>query len=174
MKQIHARYLPVLLVAVATAADAQTHQQTKMPIQGAGTMEVTRNSDMKTIEGPAAWFTGKVTITGQFQRNEPSRVGGAIVHFEPGARTAWHKHAGRGRASRGVPGRRSAVVPGGSEALAWCDTHHGDDAHHDPGIARWIASDLDEARLRSTISDRPHKGLSPHSRTSSLRGHTHV
>ncbi len=56
------------------------------------TMEVTRKADQKTIAGPADWFTGKVTISGQFQRADPSRVGGAIVHFEPGARTAWHKH----------------------------------------------------------------------------------
>ena len=55
-------------------------------------MDVTRKADLKTVDGPADYFTGKVTITGQFQRPEPSRVGGAIVHFEPGARTAWHKH----------------------------------------------------------------------------------
>jgi Molybdopterin-binding domain of aldehyde dehydrogenase len=55
-------------------------------------MEITRKADMKTIEGPADWFTGKVTITGMFQRPDPSRVGGAIVHFEPDARTAWHTH----------------------------------------------------------------------------------
>ncbi|HEX8214327.1 MAG TPA: cupin domain-containing protein [Allosphingosinicella sp.] len=35
---------------------------------------------------------GKVTITAQFQRAAPSRLGGAIVRFEPGARTAWHRH----------------------------------------------------------------------------------
>jgi quercetin dioxygenase-like cupin family protein len=55
-------------------------------------MEISRKADQNMAEGPADWFTGKVTITGQFQRPEPSRVGGAIVHFEPGARTAWHKH----------------------------------------------------------------------------------
>ncbi|WP_366510263.1 hypothetical protein [uncultured Sphingomonas sp.] len=27
-----------------------------------------------------------------FQRDEPSRASGARVHFEPGARTAWHTH----------------------------------------------------------------------------------
>ena len=27
-----------------------------------------------------------------FQRTDPARVGGAIVTFEPGARTAWHTH----------------------------------------------------------------------------------
>ncbi|KQN40984.1 cupin [Sphingomonas sp. Leaf407] len=55
-------------------------------------MEITRKADRKTVDGPADYFTGKVTITGQFQRPDPSRVGGAIVHFEPGARTAWHTH----------------------------------------------------------------------------------
>ncbi|MBK8176648.1 MAG: cupin domain-containing protein [Rhodospirillales bacterium] len=55
-------------------------------------MEYIRKVDLKTARGPAENFTGVVTITGQFQRPEPSRVGGAIVRFEPGARTAWHKH----------------------------------------------------------------------------------
>lgn len=55
-------------------------------------MNITRNADMKTVDGPAEYFTGKATITGQFQRPEPSRVSGAIVHFEAGARTAWHTH----------------------------------------------------------------------------------
>jgi quercetin dioxygenase-like cupin family protein len=51
-------------------------------------MMITRKADMQTTERPAENFTGKVTVTGHFQRSEPSRVGGAIVHFEPGARTA--------------------------------------------------------------------------------------
>jgi quercetin dioxygenase-like cupin family protein len=55
-------------------------------------MEITRKAEMKTLDGPSEYFTGKVMIAGQFQRPDPSRVGGAIVHFEPGARTAWHKH----------------------------------------------------------------------------------
>jgi len=60
--------------------------------QGAPVLEITRRAEMTTIDGPAEWFTGRVTITGQFQREAPSRVGGAIVRFEPGARTAWHTH----------------------------------------------------------------------------------
>ncbi|HYG26041.1 MAG TPA: hypothetical protein VD906_03970, partial [Caulobacteraceae bacterium] len=56
------------------------------------TMEITRKAELKAAEGPAEYFAGRVTITGQFQREAPSRVGGAIVHFEPGARTAWHRH----------------------------------------------------------------------------------
>src|SRR5215471_1045026 len=64
-----------------------------MPVQeGAIAVSITRKEDLTTAEGPEEFFTGKATITGQFQRPEPSRVGGAIVHFEPGARTAWHTH----------------------------------------------------------------------------------
>ena len=55
-------------------------------------MDITRKADQKTVAGPAEYFTGRATITGQFQREAPSRVTGAIVRFEPGARTAWHKH----------------------------------------------------------------------------------
>jgi quercetin dioxygenase-like cupin family protein len=44
------------------------------------------------IEGPAQYFTGRVTMRGQFARDEPSRLTGAIVTFPPGARTAWHVH----------------------------------------------------------------------------------
>jgi hypothetical protein len=33
-----------------------------------------------------------VRIDSPFQRSAPARVGGAIVTFEPGARTAWHTH----------------------------------------------------------------------------------
>lgn len=55
-------------------------------------MEITRKTEQQTIDGPAEWFTGKATITGMFSRAAPSRVTGAIVSFEPGARTAWHSH----------------------------------------------------------------------------------
>lgn len=55
-------------------------------------MEIQRNGASPSMKGPAEWFTGSVRIDGLFQRSGPSRVGGAIVTFEPGARTAWHKH----------------------------------------------------------------------------------
>lgn len=55
-------------------------------------MDITRKAELTVVNGPEACFTGKATITGQFQRAAPSRLTGAIVHFEPGARTAWHSH----------------------------------------------------------------------------------
>ena len=56
-------------------------------------MEITRNGSQPSIQGPADWFTGTVRIDPLFlQVNAPSRVTGASVTFEPGARTAWHSH----------------------------------------------------------------------------------
>jgi quercetin dioxygenase-like cupin family protein len=55
-------------------------------------MEIKRNGSQPSQKGPAEWFTGNVRIDSMFQRTEPARVAGAIVTFEPGARTAWHTH----------------------------------------------------------------------------------
>jgi quercetin dioxygenase-like cupin family protein len=54
--------------------------------------EIMAREQQDEVEGPAELFTGRVTIRGQFARDEPSRVTGAVVTFEPGARTAWHSH----------------------------------------------------------------------------------
>jgi len=56
-------------------------------------MEIKRRSSRDSITGPADWFTGSVRIDPMFlQANDPARVTGASVTFEPGARTAWHSH----------------------------------------------------------------------------------
>ncbi len=54
--------------------------------------EIMSRDTQPVVEGPEQYFTGEVTIRGQFSREEPSRVTGAIVTFQPGARTAWHSH----------------------------------------------------------------------------------
>lgn len=55
-------------------------------------MDVSRSGSQPSATGPAEWFTGSVRIDSSFQRSAPARVAGAIVTFEPGARTAWHTH----------------------------------------------------------------------------------
>jgi quercetin dioxygenase-like cupin family protein len=55
-------------------------------------LEVTRIGSQSSAKGPSDWFTGVVRIDQPFQAPDPARVGGAIVTFEPGARTAWHTH----------------------------------------------------------------------------------
>ena len=55
-------------------------------------MEIKRIGSQPSNKGPADWFTGTVRIDSPFNRTDPARVAGAIVTFEPGARTAWHTH----------------------------------------------------------------------------------
>lgn len=54
-------------------------------------MEITRNK-LDTIPGPAQWFTGNVYYDTISTPDERSSLGAIIVHFAPGARTAWHTH----------------------------------------------------------------------------------
>jgi quercetin dioxygenase-like cupin family protein len=55
-------------------------------------MKVTRNGSQSSSRGPSDWFTGTVRIDQPFTAPDPARVAGAVVTFEPGARTAWHTH----------------------------------------------------------------------------------
>lgn len=55
-------------------------------------MEITRSGGQASGKGPSDWFTGTVRIDPLFSPPEPARVSGALVTFEPGARTAWHTH----------------------------------------------------------------------------------
>jgi quercetin dioxygenase-like cupin family protein len=73
------------------------------------TMQIKRAGSQPSGKGPADWFTGTVRIDPLFQAEDPGRVAGAAVTFEPGARTAWHTHplgqtlivtAGAGRVQR--------------------------------------------------------------------------
>lgn len=55
-------------------------------------MQIIRIGSQPSMKGPAEWFTGTVRIDSMFERDAPASINGAIVTFEPGARTAWHTH----------------------------------------------------------------------------------
>lgn len=72
-------------------------------------MKITRSGSLPSQPGPEDYFTGRVRLDPMFRAEEPGRVAGAHVTFEPGARTAWHTHPagqtlivtfGRGRVQR--------------------------------------------------------------------------
>ena len=54
-------------------------------------MQITRNG-LDTTAGPDDWFAGDVYIDVVSMTSPSSRVMGGVVHFAPGARTAWHTH----------------------------------------------------------------------------------
>jgi hypothetical protein len=55
-------------------------------------MDIKRSGSQPSTKGPAEYFTGSVRIDTPFKGETPARAGGAIVTFEPAARTAWHRH----------------------------------------------------------------------------------
>jgi quercetin dioxygenase-like cupin family protein len=54
-------------------------------------MQITRSS-IDTAKGPGEWFTGDVYIDAVCSPPAPNRAQANLVHFTPGARTAWHTH----------------------------------------------------------------------------------
>jgi quercetin dioxygenase-like cupin family protein len=55
-------------------------------------MQITRNNNSETANGPNDWFTGAVYIDTIAAPSDESALGAAAVHFTPGTRTAWHTH----------------------------------------------------------------------------------
>ena len=66
-----------------------THGQTS---KDKGAIRIMRSGSQPSRQGPADNFTGTVRVDPLFQANAPARASGALVTFEPGARTAWHTH----------------------------------------------------------------------------------
>jgi quercetin dioxygenase-like cupin family protein len=87
-------------------------------------MEVKRSGSQPSAKGPEEYFTGSVRIDSPFQGSAPARVGGAIVTFEPGARTAWHKH----------PLGQTLIVTSG---CGWVQSEGGPKVEIRPGDVVW-------------------------------------
>jgi quercetin dioxygenase-like cupin family protein len=89
-------------------------------------MEIKRNGSQASGKGPAEWFTGTVRLDQPFAATEPARVNGAVVTFEPGARTAWHTH----------PLGQALIVTAG---LGWAQKEGGDREEIRPGDVVWFS-----------------------------------
>lgn len=55
-------------------------------------LRISRSGSMPAAIGSAENFTGHVQVEQPFRAEPPGRAGGALVSFDPGARTAWHTH----------------------------------------------------------------------------------
>jgi quercetin dioxygenase-like cupin family protein len=89
--------IAALAIAAAPVAAQTTHTgdatnaASSSATRGAS-MHITRAGSQPSNKGPADWFTGTVRIDPLFTAPTPARAAGATVTFEPGARTAWHRH----------------------------------------------------------------------------------
>jgi quercetin dioxygenase-like cupin family protein len=55
-------------------------------------MEIVQPGSRPAQRPPAEWFSGVVFLETLVEAPAPARVRAARVTFEPGARTAWHRH----------------------------------------------------------------------------------
>lgn len=88
-------------------------------------MDILRNGSQPAATGSDDYFTGRVRLDQPFKGSGEARVGGAIVTFEPGARTAWHTH----------PLGQTLVV---TEGLGWAQREGGPVEEIRPGDIVWF------------------------------------
>ena len=80
-------------LAVIAAAGTGSAEKAAVATQGRNeAMQITRGGSQPSGKGPAEYFTGSVRVDPLFRAPDPARVSGSSVTFEPGARTAWHRH----------------------------------------------------------------------------------
>ena len=88
-------------------------------------MDIKRSGSAPSAAGPADYITGTVRVDTPFQAEEPGRLSGAYVTFEPGARTAWHTH----------PLGQTLLVTAG---LGWVQREGASKEEIRPGDTVWI------------------------------------
>lgn len=117
--------LPAAAVALYLGVSA-TYAAEQEPIQ------ISRVGSRQTSMGPEQNFTGSVFVDSRFQAPAPARVGGGIVTFAPGARTAWHTHP---------LGQTLIVTSGLGRVQKWGNTvqeiRPGDVVWIPPGVKHW-------------------------------------
>jgi quercetin dioxygenase-like cupin family protein len=111
-------------------------------------MKVVKASARPTKVGPAAYFTGAVLQDEVVVGTPPSRLRATAVTFNPGARTAWHKHPvgqtlyvlyGSGRVCR--QGEPPVVI------------NPGDTVMIPPDIVHWHGAAADRLMIHLALSE---------------------
>lgn len=113
-------------VAPTLFASAASAQGTAKNAEG---IKIIRLGTEPTAFGPAQTFTGRVRIESLFQADAPARVGGGVITFDPGARTAWHTH----------PLGQTLIVTAG---IGWVQQEGGPVEEMRPGDIVWIRPDV--------------------------------
>ncbi|WP_386339172.1 cupin domain-containing protein [Xanthomonas citri pv. citri] len=94
--------------------------------------QITRVGSQPSMAGPADFFTGQVRIDPVWPVDDAINASGALVTFEPGARSAWHTHPA---------GQRLVVTTGVGLTQEWGkpvqEIRPGDVVWCPPGVKHW-------------------------------------
>lgn len=112
---------------MATANAAEPQGKPSEATQG-----ITRAGEQASIAGPSETFTGRVRIDPVWPNDQNINASGALVTFEPGARSAWHTHPA---------GQRLVVTSGVGLTQEWGKPvqviRPGDVVWCPPGVKHW-------------------------------------
>lgn len=127
--------IPALILLASsglTAGPAISADQTSRSENAKQPQTITRPGSQASMKGPAEYFTGSVRVDPMFAAKDAAPYSGAMVTFEPGARSAWHTH----------PAGQHLVVTAG---LGWTqewggsvtEIRAGDVIWCPPGVKHW-------------------------------------
>jgi quercetin dioxygenase-like cupin family protein len=124
------KLLASTLIAISLFwAKAQTAERGDRLMQN---ITIARSGSQPSSQGSAEYFTGSVRVDPLVAVAEPSRLSGARVTFEPGARTAWHTHP---------LGQTLIVTAGTGWVRQWggpvVEMREGDVVRIPPGVKHW-------------------------------------
>lgn len=113
----------------------------------AGTQQIARAGTQPSAIGPDDWFTGRVRIDPVWAADEGISASGALVTFEPGARSAWHTHPA---------GQRLVVVSGVGLVQEWGkpiqQIRPGDVVRCPVGVKHWHGASLTTAMTHLAVT----------------------
>ena len=105
----------ILTMSAFSHAENASSQRLELP-----QITVQKNGTQYPMTGLDKYFTGKVRVEPSFQAHGEAKSAGAMVTFEPGARTNWHTH----------PVGQTLIVTSG---MGWVNQWHGQPQVIKPG-----------------------------------------
>ena len=115
-------------------------------------MQITRTGAV-TRRGDSNWFTGAVFVDAVAVATEVSRATASMVHFTPGARTAWHTHP-KGQTIFVTEGVGHAQRRGGPIEVI----RPGDRVFFEPGEEHWHGASADRFMTHIAMFDVDDQG----------------
>lgn len=115
-------------------------------------MKVTRGTNA-TMTPPADWFTGNVYVDTIAEPQASSRASAHVVHFGPGAHTAWHTHP-HGQTIYVTEGVGRCQKRGGPVEKI----RAGDRVFFEPGEEHWHGATADRFMVHIAMADADDDG----------------
>ncbi len=111
-------------------------------------MDIKPLGSIPSRKTPAEYFTGTVWQDPIIEAPEPARLRAVWVHFEPGARTAWHTHP---------LGQTIHIVSGVARVQSWGgpvqEVRAGDTVWFAPGEKHWHGAAPNTAMLHLAMQE---------------------